>query len=500
MDRRNKRLVIIAVAALAVGISIVAVLWRSRVPTSDLLDLLENRNTALRVKGAELLLARLEAGKLDAPSAEKALDIISCHIAPHTRATQAKRPLPQIWAEEINLGHAIAKNGMASQQAKARFFHALECPWAEYVTHPGGQCIDVHGSGRVTSGMVLRRELVITAVDRKEVADKVLDDYWTAGTPGAGVLSWGSSAPLESRLKPTNSITAKLMTSWYSVPPDIAAELPESGKNPEHIQQLEKVLKMDSTQHLCTCSRSVALSKKSEWKAHFPDYPEPAYRLSIEGRIRFNARPIADYTSGKPKISFNNRDSGRKGIAARVDYDEGAFRVYGLGAANYVMFVSIDANTANPGGSPGYPGDFSSDPLKVSVPDSGAAEVKVDMQKVIHLISPQDNEEKMPLWGEPVDRKITFNSPVTFAWDSLGDGVQYHYKICRQQAEPYRFLQTVAEKSPFGGTSVSVTLPASRPNEYYKFTLSATIGRRQVGKLITNGRHGHGWDFRFRVE
>ena len=495
MDKSSRKRLIIIITVVAV---VVIVPWGLYFSTSNQLRRLQSIDDHTRLKAAKALLAKADKGGMDKNSADKALEIVADHLGAKMRAEMSKaHHIPTLWIQEFDLGFTIAKGPMASQHAKARFFHALTSPLAEYV--PGQlRRIDIHGGGRLLPGFIWRQEVVITSVDGSDRADKVRDEYRSA-TEDAG-WNWGIRVNVDSQPEPAHSITAKLISSWYIVPLDIAAELPESGKKPEHIEQLEKVLKMDSTQHLCTYSRSVTLSKETEWKGWFPDYPESQYRLSVEGRIRFDACPIGDYTSGRPRISFNNTDSGRKGVKPRIDYNDGAFKVYGLGAANYVMFVLIDANTSNPGGYPGYPGDFSSSPLRVSVPDSGAAEMKVDMMRVIHLVSPQDNQENMPLWGEPVDRKITFKNPVTFAWDSMGDGVQYNYKICRTQAKPFRYLQTVAEKPPFGATSFSVTLPASRPNEYYRFILRATKGQRQVGQLITHGKRGHGWDFRFRVD
>lgn len=272
MDKRNHKIVVGAIVVLVIVTAIAAVL--SRPQTSDLLALLGNTKTALRLKGAKPLLARLAAGKLDTSSAEKALNIVGDHIALYTRATQSHSTSPpRLWWEEVQLAYAIAQSGVASQQAKARFFHAMKSPYAIYVTSRSGQRVDVRGDAHLLTGLVVWREVVITAVDGTEIPGKVRDQSYfrfTAGGPEARA-SWANHVFLKSEPKPIQSITVMLTTSWYVVPLEVAAGLPPDGTKREHIEQLNKVLKMDSTQHLCTCSRGVTLTKEEGWQAHFPD-------------------------------------------------------------------------------------------------------------------------------------------------------------------------------------------------------------------------------------
>jgi hypothetical protein len=224
--------------------------------------------------------------------------------------------------------------------------------------------------------------------------------------------------------------------------------------------------------------------------------PQPV----AEGTLRFDGRLIETFTSVEPAFSFNNLDTGQRGIKARIEYHRSRFRIYELPQGNYNIFISIDANTDNPGGYPGYPGDFFILLQKIPILGKSDTNLDVDLQKIIHLTLPQDNGSIMALWGEKGEGRITFKSPIEFAWDSMGDNIQYHYLIHRMQSDPFKYLERHIEKSTTEATSVSIELPVSRENEFYLFYLYATKGDRRIGELKTHGKRGYGNSLRFRVK
>ena len=224
--------------------------------------------------------------------------------------------------------------------------------------------------------------------------------------------------------------------------------------------------------------------------------PQPV----AEGTLRFDGQPIETFTSVEPAFSFNNLDTGKRGIKARIEYDRSQFRIYELPQGNYNIFISINTNTDNPGGYPGYPGDFFILLQKIPILGKGDTNLDVDLQKIIHLTLPQDNNGIMALWGEKGEDRITFKSPTEFAWDSMGDNIQYHYLIHRMQSDPFKYLERHIEKSTTKLTSVSVELPASRENEFYLFYLYATKDDHRIGELKIHGKRGYGNDLRFRIK
>jgi len=223
--------------------------------------------------------------------------------------------------------------------------------------------------------------------------------------------------------------------------------------------------------------------------------PQPQPEPDIQGRLLFDGKPITDFTAHEPTFWFRNEDTGKE-QSGRVQYENRVFSIYGLPAGNFGMSVNIDANIQNPWS---YPGDFRV--WKPFVVTEGTnPELVAEMQKIIRMTSPQDNGSVMELWDAECMDKITFRSPVTFQWESLGENVYYDYRITRMDClDNYNSAGTVAEATSTE-TEVSVNLPPSRDNECYGFHLYARKDERRIGMLITHGASGYGWDYRFRVK
>ena len=220
---------------------------------------------------------------------------------------------------------------------------------------------------------------------------------------------------------------------------------------------------------------------------------------AIRGTLRFDGNSIDAITPIEPRFSVNNLDTGQTHTSLRTEYDNGQFTIYGLPQGRYHIFISVNANASNPAGYPGYPGDLFRRLENVSVPEKGAATLDVDVYKVIHLTSPQDNNDVMDRWGQKGDARSAFAGPVEFAWEPLGDDVQYHYQIVYMQSQPHKPLAVQAKESTTD-TAVSIELPPSGDNEFYSFHLFATKKGHRIAELITHGERGYGADLRFHVE
>jgi hypothetical protein len=231
-----------------------------------------------------------------------------------------------------------------------------------------------------------------------------------------------------------------------------------------------------------------------------PGQEQSAPSPALEIDLRYMGRPIQEFTSAEPAFSFNNRDTGEKGIPAGIEYRGGRHLVQELAPGNYVLFVSINANPDNPEGYPGYPGDFFYMDSGLSIAADGGVRLDVDLQQVIHLILPQDNAGVMERWGQRGQEMIAFAAPVEFAWDALTDGALYDFSIYRMQSEPHKYLERDVVKETTQTTRVSLYLAPSADNEFYLFRLGATKGPSPIGGIVTHGQRGYGTDFRFRVK
>ncbi|MCP4401378.1 MAG: serine/threonine protein kinase [bacterium] len=230
-------------------------------------------------------------------------------------------------------------------------------------------------------------------------------------------------------------------------------------------------------------------------KPETPPQQETTARPVLRGRLRFDGRPITDFSSYEPTFWFRNEDSGKE-QSARVKYENGRFEIYGLPPGNFGISVNLDANMEN---AWSYPGDFRTwKPF--SVVKGKNPDMDLEMLQIIRLSSPQDNNSVMEKWGAECMEKINFRSPLTFRWEPLADDVYYDYQITRMNClDNYNSAGTVAEGT-IRETEVRLDLPSTRKDEVYGLHLYARKEGKRIGMLITHGSSGYGWDYRFRVE
>jgi hypothetical protein len=213
---------------------------------------------------------------------------------------------------------------------------------------------------------------------------------------------------------------------------------------------------------------------------------------TVRGRLSWDGQPLEALTSQPPNFWLRREEHGEV-QGGTISYQRGGFVVSALPRGSIGMQTTVDLNPANPRG---YPGDL----YAFTVFESGVGRPPVDVElwKIIRLRSPQDNNEPMPGWGLDCSKMFVTTSPVDVAWDAPADGLTYHYRIQRVEC-PYQNPRPVLEAATTG-LSVSLPLPPNGPGDFYLLTLSGRRGVGQtVGSLITHGRGGMGWDYRFRV-
>jgi len=232
-----------------------------------------------------------------------------------------------------------------------------------------------------------------------------------------------------------------------------------------------------------------------------PEKPRPAQITSpkisfsgspVHGQIFFDGKPITNVTDVVPHFWFRNEEKGTA-WGGSAQYSEGEFGIREIPAGRFGMQVNIDANPANPSM---YPGDYYAW-KSFEVEKTGTQNLIVEMQKIIHLQKPQNNNVQMPGWGKQCESEFNLPRDLLFQWGSLGNGVSYDYSIQKIQC-PYTFKETVASGTT-QETNLQIQLPVSGDNEFYLLELAARSKGRGIGILMTHGGNGMGWDYRFRV-
>jgi hypothetical protein len=214
---------------------------------------------------------------------------------------------------------------------------------------------------------------------------------------------------------------------------------------------------------------------------------------TVRGRLSWDGQPLETLTEGRPNFWLRREKLGEV-QGGTIRYDRGRVEVGALPRGSIGMQTTVDLNPANPRA---YPGDL----YAFTVFEAGGAspEVPVELWKIIRLRSPQDNDGAMPGWGLDCSKMFVAQSPVEVAWEAPADGLDYHYSVQRVEC-PYANARPVVHGTTTD-LAVSLPLPPNGPNDFYLLNLAGKRGAgRTVASLITHGKGGMGWDYRFRVQ
>jgi hypothetical protein len=217
--------------------------------------------------------------------------------------------------------------------------------------------------------------------------------------------------------------------------------------------------------------------------------------FTVRGRLLFDGKPLSSLTSAAVVVHIYNREL-KKWITPDYTYDAGSgtFQLKGVPSGPGNGEVRIDADGSNPAQYPGdYRGRFNFTPGPTA-----QADVSVDMERMLHLTSPEDNAAPLANWGGVCQNKIGYETPVAIAWEPLGKDVSYSYTIIRTVCRPFAVKNTVVADRTTEPRAV-LGLPPNEEGEFYLLRLEARKDNRPVGSLMTHGPNGYAWDYRFRV-
>jgi hypothetical protein len=213
--------------------------------------------------------------------------------------------------------------------------------------------------------------------------------------------------------------------------------------------------------------------------------------LAVRGRLTHDGQPLETITDAAPNFWLRREGKGEVQTGT-IRYERGSFVVSALPQGSIGMQTTVDLNPANPSS---YPGDLYQWTVFDTIPPGPP--LTIDLYKVIHLKAPQDNGVPMPGWGKKCPDMFTTSTPVQVEWEAPAAGLTYRYDLERIEC-PYKHQERVLDGTTTDLQAV-LDLRPSGANDFYLLRLVAMRGDRTVASLITHGRGGMGWDYRFRV-
>ncbi|MDD5224323.1 MAG: CsgG/HfaB family protein [bacterium] len=218
---------------------------------------------------------------------------------------------------------------------------------------------------------------------------------------------------------------------------------------------------------------------------------------NIKGILKYNGNVIATYPQINPSIWIRNENTG-SAMKVNINYDnisKGEFILNGLPSGKYGMGIDINTNQDN---GPKYPGDLNA--WKQFEVNDQTSELTIDMNRIIHLTKPADNNSLLDNTSSNCADFKTIPRPISFSWDLLDDvpGATYFITINIFEC-PYKFVENVKIETTTK-SNIQIDLPPSKENQFYSFNIkSSSINGISVGSFIVHFPSGFGWDFRFRV-
>lgn len=229
--------------------------------------------------------------------------------------------------------------------------------------------------------------------------------------------------------------------------------------------------------------------------------PAHVHGQDITFQLLFDGEPLR--VTAKPDFACLDRTR-NTWIACPVTRDDDGqrYRMLALAPGKYTLHVKVDENGKNPAR---FPGDYDVfHPFQVG--DGVPTELLVNVPRLMRVTAPWDNNRDLNgMLARPWAEKPAFTinprtglAAVTFEWEEVVTGAEYSYRVVTARNDPYLEGPEI-ERSTTERTKVTVRLPPSPPEHYYRFHVSAEKDGRLIGDFLTHDSGIQSWAYTFTV-
>ncbi len=228
--------------------------------------------------------------------------------------------------------------------------------------------------------------------------------------------------------------------------------------------------------------------------------PSAAIGQAIPIQLLFDGAPLV--VMAAPEFACLDRTR-NTWIGCRIERDADGTRYLLSRPApgEYTLHVKIDENQKNPAR---FPGDYDIFfPFEVTA--DAPAELSIDLPRLMRVKAPWDNDRDLNgMLAKPWSEKPGFTisrsgvATVTFEWDPVVAGAEYTYSIVTARNDPYLAGPEIL-RGTTARTKVTLQLPPSPPDHYFRFGISARKDERLVGDLMTHDSGVQSWAYTFVV-
>ena len=229
--------------------------------------------------------------------------------------------------------------------------------------------------------------------------------------------------------------------------------------------------------------------------------PSAAAAQDIPIQLLFDGQPLA--VTAAPEFACLDRTHDKWiGCRIRPEADGTRFVLTRPEPGEYTLHIKIDENKNNPAR---FPGDYDLFfPFEVTA--STPVELRVDLPKLLRVTKPWDNDRDLNgmlarPWSEKPAIRISpgaGTATVTFEWEAVAPNAEYSYIITTARNDPYVEGSEVA-RGTTQDTIVTLRLPQSPAEHYFRFGISAKKDGRLVGDFMTHDSGVQSWAYTFIV-
>jgi hypothetical protein len=229
--------------------------------------------------------------------------------------------------------------------------------------------------------------------------------------------------------------------------------------------------------------------------------PAIAAAQDIPIQLLFDGQPLV--ATATPEFACLDRTHD-KWIGCRIqpEADGNRYILSRPEPGEYTLHVKIDENKKNPARFPGDYDVFFPFEVTASTPEG----LRIDMPKLIRVSAPWDNDRDLngmlsrPWSEKPAIRleRESATAPVTFEWEAVAPDAEYSYVITTARNDPYLEGPEVVRGTTHD-TKLTLRLPPSPPEHYFRFGIAAKKDGRLVGDFMTHDSGVQSWAYTFVV-
>jgi len=214
---------------------------------------------------------------------------------------------------------------------------------------------------------------------------------------------------------------------------------------------------------------------------------------SIHGALHHQGVSMYQLTPEIPVLSCRDKGTGQPLPDAAASYHEtdGTYDIFNLAGT-----VDVRVSFWVTGEKETLPGNYL---VSGDVDENDAGEHDIEVERIIHLLEPWDNENIEFSSDDPL---VVYGSPIRFEWAALPGATRYQVIVSKvrdpDHPDGYGHIENTIDTS-VQDTVYLAGLDTSGTDDHYEFTVYAYDGENTIGFYMTTYTDDYGREYCFKI-